>query len=119
MLLTDEELWALAPNADNLESARAIESAILAKLASEELPEPSILKDEELGDFSLVENHYTETSMRLSQAQAYAQGYAQGAAAQLAHEPECWMQNTGAGLYVDYNESEYHTVPLYTRREAK
>jgi hypothetical protein len=55
---------------------RAIEAAILAKLGAMELPDPSILKDEELGDFSLNEHHYPESTMRLVQAKAYAQGAA-------------------------------------------
>lgn len=66
--------------------AANLEAAILAKLASAELPEPSILKDEELGDFSMTENHYTETSLLLIRAQAHAQGFAAGAAAQLAEK---------------------------------
>lgn len=42
-LLTDDELWALVPNADNLNEARAVEVALLAKLAGMELPKPVML----------------------------------------------------------------------------
>lgn len=116
-LLSEQELWALVPNADNLESARAIEAAILAKLEGAELPEPIQRDDTEHGV-----DYYT--ALQLQEA------YAQGAAAQLAANPIgfCGLSIDGKHIahfggkplfMVGSQGNEIHPTPLYTRREAK
>lgn len=112
-LLSDKELRALVPNSDNLESARAIEAAILAKLAAKELPEPAISDGEWFEENSrAATDFYTAAQLH----EAHAQGFAAGASAQLSAEPFTH--------YRHYDEqvqpfADGNTVPLYTRREAK
>ena len=113
MLLSDEELWALVPNADNLDAARAIEAAILAKLAAKELPEPQKYPAD---CFMREVNVCDALAVSIAIQQAHAQGFAAGAAAQLSAEPFTH--------YRHYDEqvqpfADGNTVPLYTRREAK
>jgi len=96
MLLSDKELWALVPNADNLESARAIEAAILAKLGAMELPEPA------MKTFTLGPMFTTEQMNAI---------FAQGAAAQLAQEPVLIIRAQDSDIIPAGTK-------LYTRREA-
>jgi hypothetical protein len=113
-LLTDDELWALVPNADNLESARAIEAAILAKLGAMALPEPLSMGSSVAGVFLDV---YLPVHLH--------QAYAQGAAAQLAERPSAWSfkQNRVHNCLQffcppDDAYDEGTLIELYTRREA-
>ena len=83
MILTDEEisdLWVteLDDRRTVTTFARAIEAAILAKLASAELPEPELhdgITVTAKGKYKSTEDGYTADQLR--------QAYAQGAAAQL------------------------------------
>jgi len=117
MLLSDKELWALVPNADNLNDARAIEGAILAKLGAMELPEP--IKTYPKGRNGPAIGVYSSTQLH--------QAYAQGAAAQLSHEPSAFLHTWTDGEKQpwltgrDYrlNDQPITVEPLYTRREAK
>ncbi len=89
----------------------AIEAAILAKLASAELPEP-LMKTFRLGPM------FTTEQMALR----FAQGFAAGAAAQLAEMPTCWVTPDGEGFRMRLTKP-VTDVPLgwdalYTRREA-
>jgi len=122
MLLTDEEIEACAADddgSDDIAFARAIEAAILAKLASAKLPEPFDKQYDEIDreEFGIY-----------GEGQLIAWGntrFAQGAAAQLAEKPEAYGCRTADGVVRDCvgpdsvfaNERQY-TVPLYTRRQA-
>lgn len=120
MLLSDDELWALVPNAGNLKDARAIEAAILAKLAVAELPP---LPAYECGPHTGHAAVRTDESIRAYGIQAHAQGFAAGAAAQLSAEP-VGVVSEYEGMSLDhtkavFNRSDaYIGTPLYTRREA-
>ena len=122
MLLSDEEEWRLwnaqgiddMNQADAIAFARAYAAAILAKLASAELP-ATVWVDVP---------HFTYTADQLHQA--HAQGFAAGAASQLAETPSAWamrdaldelLANGCTGITVGF-ETDWRKVPLYTRREA-
>lgn len=122
-LLSDKELWALVPNADNLNDARAIEAAILAKLASAELPEPQKYPAD---CFMREVNVCDSLAVSIAIQQAHAQGFAAGAAAQLAEKPSAWKWT--ANKFHDRLEDycppddaydEGTLIELYTRKEAK
>lgn len=146
MLLSDEEISQISLSAvtvkDATEDARAIESALLAKLGAMELPEPVEeqfqTREEGVWHNFIDEDHRLNTKedgrwpMRSlftadQLRQAHAQGYAQGAAAQLAHEPIAY--ELSATKYANGRELVYtvpdvlasyiKVTPLYTRREAK
>ena len=96
----------------------AIESAILAKLASAELPEPDcVLSTNRYGSSPDAYPVFTADQLH----QAFAQGFAAGAAAQLAEKP--------VGCVVVHGKHKVGMLPaqrdieagetLYTRREAK
>jgi hypothetical protein len=131
-LLTDDEILSLRKwdgkgstlRLDKLAFARAIEAAILAKLASAELPEP--------------QQYPAECFMRelpvcdaLAVSIAIKQAYVQGAAAQLAKEPTAFMyqhDETGrVGFLEAWGPIDHFkasnprlriVASLYTRREA-
>lgn len=132
-LLSDEEISQISLSAvtvkDATEDVRAIEAAILAKLAAKELPEPNV-KLHGKGKGGKLSDHVVELYDAAQLQQAHAQGFAAGAAAQLAEKPLGWC-----GLSIDGNHiahfdgkplfmagsqgNEIHPTPLYTRREAK
>jgi len=141
MLLTDEEisdLW--VTELDDRETvsafARAIEAAILAKLASAEFPEPVAARWPSVpgshhyaGAGGCGHGAFGEESEDLFTAdQLTAWGntrYAQGAAAQLAHEPEWYAYRTNGAHWFCFQDKppedsydEGTLKPLYTRREA-
>jgi len=123
MLLTDEEIEACAADddgSDDMAFARAIEAAILEKLASAEFPEP---------DVSVVDGEdlygYATFTVAHSTKQLTAWGntrYAQGAASQLAEKPTCWVTPDGEGfrmrLSPPVNAVTLGWQELYTRRQA-
>lgn len=92
-LLTDDEIDCLAFDAGGLpnshiEFARAIEAAILAKLASAELPPVPDLSEEEKQFIHYNPNTGDLVDFIQGHAAAYGrQAYAQGAASQLSAEP--------------------------------
>jgi len=117
MILTDEEIEACAADddgSDDMAFARAIEAAIMAKLASAELPEPATWG---LRDF------VTRSEKPLYTADQLRQAYAQGAAAQLAEKPSAWLhigymgEPTISRKLPEYGGGNQLT-PLYTRRQA-
>ena len=139
MLLTDEEVDKLhgfsADSSGRLVFRKAIrdaEAAILAKLASAELPEPAgrVMAEHNgfvRGRLYRIEDRVDGNPLYTSD-QLTAWGnirYAQGAAAQLAEKPEAYGRRTGDGVVrycmgpddVFGYEREF-TVPLYTRRQA-
>ena len=103
-ILTESELWALVPDADNMESAQAIEAAILAKLASAELPNPVMLMLPNQPETGV----YTADQLR--------QAYAQGAASQLSQEPFTHYRHYDEQVQPFADEG---TIPLFTRKEPK
>lgn len=118
MILTDEEMRLIAgPRVDYFDHAvfgRAIEAAILEKLASAELPEPQELNSPM--DERAVWG-YTADQLR--------QAYAQGAAAQLSAEPigefEALPDPTVGELpWLNIYDAKSRVVgtKLYTRRQA-
>lgn len=142
-LLSDEEIalaWigindpiALGGNFKDSEHvknfAANLEAAVLAKLASAELPEPVVIDRHESG---IVIRGYTAAQLQ----QAHAQGFAAGAAAQLAEKPSAFQlrdeeasEHYGREIYVLYSVFDFKDganigniekvlTPLYTRREA-
>ena len=123
MILSDEEisdLWVteLDDRKTVTTFARAIEAAILAKLASAELPEPAIRDGEWFEENSrAATDFYTADQLR--------QAYAQGAAAQLAEKPSAWKwrvnrfhQHLEDYYPPDDAYDEGTLVELYTRRQA-
>jgi hypothetical protein len=115
MLLTDNEiefgemcrsLWSEITSKPitqrEIEFARAIEAAILAKLGAMELPEPA-MKTFTLGPM------FTTEQMNAR--------FAQGAAAQLSHEPLCYVRNGEINRWNGLSGMGF-SGPLYTRREA-
>jgi hypothetical protein len=154
-LLSDDEEWNLwnAQGIDDMNQAEAIAfarayaAAILAKLASAELPEPyaeekSVFEDwlhacAPSGDAAevhakwLVSYEYRAfvelhefTAAQLHEA--HAQGFAAGAAAQLAEKPSGYlsqhnleMLRQGYPQTIVMLEGAKRDTPLYTRREAK
>ena len=81
--------------------ARAIEAAILAKLASAELPEPIVIDRHESG---IVIRGYTADQLR--------QAYAQGAASQLSAEP-VYQYQMGDGSWIDQQRHSYYYNRLH------
>ena len=113
-LLTDDEIEALAMDddgSDDLAFARAVEAAILAKLASAELPEP-----EQMWLPTQIAEVYTADQLR--------QAYAQGAAAQLSAEPvtvvgcDDYTKHPNTGTCATLENPLPTGTPLYTRRQA-
>ena len=116
MLLTDYEIKDMEVKAyadyftdknddHDIAFARAVEAAILAKLASAELPEPF-----PAGYISQTEYFYTADQLR--------QAFAQGAASQLSAEP------VGHFGFVESSQiwEEFHApagTPLFTLKEPK
>ena len=131
MILTDKEAESLAADVCcSVFDMRAIEAAILAKLASAELPEPAT--PNESGSTQCIVRWLVETPHgwigsyeKEAISDQLRQAYAQGAAAQLAEKPEAYGRRTGDGVVrycmgpddVFGYEREF-TVPLYTRRQA-
>ena len=131
MLLSDEEIMEIIvdkPEETLLDFSRAIESAIFAKLAAKELPEPVgayelVVGQEEWqglpSEIIEMRDAYSADQLR----QAHAQGFAAGAAAQLSAEP-VGVVSDYEGMSLDhtkavFNRSDaYIGTPLYTRREA-
>ena len=127
MLLTDDEIKEIfrneGPSDFELCFARAIEAAILAKLASAELPEPAMKHYQR--DFRMQITgetpFYTADQLR--------QAYAQGAASQLSAEPAAKQFQTVDGgwhPFLDLQHEE-HTIAdgrwpireLFTLKEPK
>ena len=108
-LLTDKEIAHIAgaESRNVMEFARAIESALLAKLASAELPEKVVIDRHESG---IVIRGYTADQLR--------QAYAQGAAAQLSAEPVGSVYNNHQGSWALLKVQAKDDTPLYTRRQA-
>jgi hypothetical protein len=84
-----------------LDFARAVEAAILAKLASAELPEPEITLAWDSWDESWEATSLQACSLKTEEnriigytADQLRQAFAQGAASQLSAEPEAWTWNT-------------------------
>lgn len=114
MLLSEKEISQISLSAvtvkDATEDARAIEAAILAKLAAKELPEPVVIDKHESG--------YEIRDYKKAQIQqAYAQGFAAGAAAQLSAEPSGFIDKYGE-IFAEVEQMLSTDTPLYTRREA-
>ena len=111
-LLSGEEIKALADDlAYTSSDVRAIEAAILAKLASAELPEPLQRDHTEHGV-----DYYTAAQLH----EAHAQGFAAGAASQLSVEPVAFTDVDFMNIFVskDIAQDCGATIELYTRREA-
>ena len=92
------------------------EKAVLAKLASAELPklpEPSEMDGTRWG--------YTSDDMQSHAIEAHAQGFAAGAASQLSAEPVAFTDEDFMHIFVsaDIAQDCGATIELYTRREAK
>lgn len=144
MLLSDDEIDAIADkcfvqymndenDAYDLAFARAIEAAILAKLASAELPEPQQYPAE---CFMQSLQVCDAVAVSIAIQKARAQGFAAGAAAQLAEKPSAFQlrdeeasEHYGREIYVLYSVFDFKDganigniekvlTPLYTRREA-
>ena len=124
-LLSDEEIHAAIKGAkqvgheyagwvkdQRIAWGRAIEAAILAKLASAELPEPLQRDHTEHGV-----DYYTAAQLH----EAHAQGFAAGAASQLSVEPVAFTDEDFMHIFVsaDIAQDCGATIELYTRREAK
>ena len=114
MILTDKEreYW-IGGNQKKMALCRAIEIAVLDKLASAELPEPALPKGVGMcASFKL--DYFTA-----DQLTAWGNTrYAQGAAAQLSAEPVAIAEGHDllwiAGKQLDAERDHY----LYTRRQA-
>jgi hypothetical protein len=121
-LLTDEEIEAIWCNSnpsyfEAQSFARALEAAILAKLASAELPQPY-----EMTGAHGYEYVFDEDDLR--------QAFAQGAASQLAQEPSAylWAPRKKPELAklafqpepsIQLKALGYLSQPLFTRKEPK
>ena len=139
MLLSDEEIFECWKNTKFIEdlrhpsardfhqSVRAAEAAILAKIATKELPEPGLMpllvigakhSSENGGERSFTEAGFYSAAceiFKLGQAQAYAQG----AASQLSAEPVAkYIGPCPEGDLVALHDDLKVGEPLYTRREA-
>ena len=114
--------------------ARAVEAAILAKLASAELPEPEKMpllligakhSYENVGERSFTEADFYSAAIeifKLGQSQAYAQG----AASQLAQEAEWFAYRTNGAHWFCFPYKPHHDAydegtlpPLFTLKEPK
>ncbi len=105
--------------------ARAIESAVLEKLAGMELPEP-----EERFVFAGLDWHRaTPEYFKQMQGQANCiaaysadqlhQAYAQGAASQLVQEPFGWITSESAYMLKKHGGNESRgTVPMHAKKSA-
>ena len=123
MLLTDDEIQAIHEADDGAVawgSYRAVETAILAKLASAKLPEPAMKHYQR--DFRMQITgetpFYTADQLR--------QAFAQGAASQLSDKPSAWSfkQNRVHRRLTDYcpPDDAYDKgtlVELFTLKEPK
>lgn len=115
-LLTDEEIEAIWCNSNPTyfeaqSFARAVEAAILAKLASAELPEPV-----ELNPSANSVTGYTADQLR--------QAFAQGAASQLAEKPVAEINNENGSMPVVWWKKRAHLrlptgTKLFTLKEPK
>lgn len=138
-ILSDEEIEALADVSRDPSGgvwphnfAKALQAAILAKLASAELPEPFGLfcgvrhdppKTKEFWGM-LNEGADNGSKCNLYTADQLRQAYAQGAAAQLSAEPVAWswVQDKFHNRLEQYRPTIYDKdtlAGLYTRKEAK
>lgn len=90
----------------------AIESAILAKLASAELPTnaPHITRR--------IRACESEVPALVVFEHAWRQAYAQGAASQLSSEPVAHLRKNGFRFLGDFEPQDDSELPLYTRRQA-
>ena len=88
------------------------ENAVLAKLASAELPEPLQRDHTEHGV-----DYYTAAQLH----EAHAQGFAAGAASQLSVEPVAFTDEDFMHIFVsaDIAQDCGATIELYTWRQAK
>lgn len=84
------------------------EKAVLAKLASAELPEP-------LKTYPKSKN--VKNPFSVYSADQLRQAYAQGAAAQLSSEPSGFIDRYGE-IFAEAEQMLSTDTPLYTRREA-
>lgn len=123
-LLSDEEISQISLSAvtvkDATDDVRAIEAAILAKLAAKELPEPIVWRDEGYEGWhasKFIEEDTIETYTADQLRQAHAQGFAAGAAAQLSAEPSGFIDKYGE-IFAEVEQMLSTDTPLYTRREA-
>lgn len=123
-LLSDEEISKMVKpyGGDSIKGydhvkafARAIEVAILAKLAAKELPEPQKYPAD---CFMREVNVCDALAVSIAIKQAHAQGFAAGAAAQLAQEPLCYVRNGEINRWNGLSGMGF-SGPLYTRRESK
>ena len=91
--------------------AKALQAAILAKLASAELPEP-LQRDHTEHDV----DYYTAAQLH----EAHAQGFAAGAASQLSAEPVAFTDEDFMHIFVsaDIAQDCGATIELYTRMQA-
>jgi len=96
--------------------AEKVEAAILAKLASAELPVPSVIGKHKTSGLS--ETGYTADQLR--------QAFAQGAASQLAEKPDAFAYMTNGwrwcfsqGKPPDDAYDEGTLIELFTRKEPK
>ena len=139
-LLTDDEILNSAASTlgemhvencglgDIKDFARALEAAILAKLASAELPEPfGWAKQSEIeqharfgGSINLWREKF-DNDTTFYTADQLRQAYAQGAASQLSAEPVARF-NWDSGDFEWLTKYEYnlhHMKPLFTLKEPK
>ena len=146
MLLTDDEILNSAASTlgemhvencglgDIKDFARALEAAILAKLASSELPEPETKQMLEIGTKFSSENwgerSFNEIDFYSAACEIFklgqSQAYAQGAASQLAQEPDGFlsqhnleMLKQGYPQTIVMMEGAKRDVPLFTLKEPK
>jgi hypothetical protein len=116
-LLTDDEIAnaviaakvkCVHPNAETTRDvARAIEAAILAKLASAELPEPF-----HAGYIAQTEYFYTAAQLH--------QAFAQGAASQLSAVPSGFTTPDFCNIFFSEACAKKHggAIPLFTLKES-
>jgi len=111
MILTDDEIdemqqaWIAKGMSGSRSFARAVEAALLAKLAVMELP---------FGDDIEA---WLEVRSGEEIATAFRQAFAQGAASQLSAEPAAhFVELEGVWVHAK-NEHEGFTTPLFTRKE--
>ena len=128
MLLSDEEISQISLSAvtvkDATEDVRAIEAAILAKLAAKDLPEPVGAYELVVGQeewqgcpSEIIEMRDAYSAEQLNEA--HAQGFAAGAASQLSAEPVAkYIGPCPEGDLVALHDDLKVGEPLYTRREA-
>lgn len=111
MLLTDDEIEQIVMDdngRDCFEFARAVEAAILAKLASAELPEPVV-----------IDMHVSGYVIRGYKKDQLRQAYAQGAASQLSAESVGSVYNNYQGSWALLKGHLNDDTPLFTLKEPK